>query len=86
MSTGITIIGETRDENFEYHEVDYIFFSGYQSYALYGFLADVRNLSKITPISEPRGLPDDASHDNNLTFDPFDIYMIIHITVYRGLL
>jgi hypothetical protein len=31
----------------------------WRSYAMYGFLANVRNCSAITPISEPRGLPAD---------------------------
>jgi hypothetical protein len=31
----------------------------WRQYGLYGWLAGVRNYSDITPISEPRGLPDD---------------------------
>lgn len=33
----------------------------WRSYGLYGFLANVRNYSAVTPISEPRGMPKDAS-------------------------
>ena len=32
----------------------------WRSYGMYGFLANVRNYSAVPPISEPRGLPDDA--------------------------
>ena len=32
---------------------------GWRSYSVFAFLAGVRNYSGITPISEPRGLPDD---------------------------
>lgn len=32
-------------------------FLGWRSYALFGFLADVRNYSAIPPLSPPRGLP-----------------------------
>lgn len=32
-----------------------------QCYALYGFLANVRNYAMVTPLSEPRGLPPDLS-------------------------
>ncbi len=32
---------------------------GRRSYAVFGFLADVRNYSGVTPISQPRGLPAD---------------------------
>lgn len=31
----------------------------YRSYGMFGFLANVRNYSAVTPISEPRGLPED---------------------------
>ncbi len=31
----------------------------YHSYGLFGFLADVRNYSRVPPIAEPRGLPID---------------------------
>lgn len=33
----------------------------HRSYAVFGFLAGVRNYSAITPISLPRGIPADAS-------------------------
>lgn len=35
----------------------------WRNYALYGWLADVRNYHAITPISPARGLPDDMSPD-----------------------
>lgn len=34
----------------------------HRSYATFGFLADVRNYSAITPICEPRGWPTDFKH------------------------
>ena len=34
-----------------------------RSYGIFGFLANVRNYSSITPISLPRGLPDDCCSD-----------------------
>lgn len=33
----------------------------WRSYDLFGWLADVRNCSRVPPISQPRGLPDDVS-------------------------
>lgn len=33
----------------------------WRSYGMYGFLAGVRNYSAVTPIAEPRNIPDDAS-------------------------
>lgn len=38
---------------------------GWRSYGLFGFLADVRNYSQITPISETRGLPSDSEWLNS---------------------
>lgn len=39
----------------------------YRSYALYGFLADIRNYSHSPVISEPRGLPEDVDlHGDDL--------------------
>lgn len=32
----------------------------WRQYGMYGFLANVRNYSDVPPLSEPRGLPDDA--------------------------
>jgi len=32
----------------------------WRSYGMFGFLAGVRNYSDVTPLSEPRGLPDDT--------------------------
>ena len=37
----------------------------WRSYAIFGFLADVRNYSHCEPISEPRGLPTDSEHLNS---------------------
>jgi len=36
-------------------------FFAWRQYGLFAFLAGVRNYSAITPISEPRGIPDDLS-------------------------
>ncbi len=45
-----------KKEGEQYYELSHDFFN-VRSYALFGFLADVRNYSAITPISKPRGLP-----------------------------
>ena len=44
-------------------------FMDYRSYGVFGFLANVRNYSAVTPISEPRGFPEDASRTVRETFD-----------------
>lgn len=38
---------------------------GWRSYAVFGFFADVKNYSHCTPISEPKGLPDDSEWLNS---------------------
>lgn len=40
---------------------------GVRSYAVFGFLADVRNYSCCAPISEPKGLPEDSEYLNAFT-------------------
>lgn len=42
----------------------------WRSYAVFGFLADVRNYSHCTPISEPKGLPDDSEYLNTPLDEP----------------
>lgn len=37
----------------------------WRSYGMFGFLADVRNYSAIPPIAKPRGLPSDATEDDD---------------------
>lgn len=37
---------------------------GNRSYAVFGFLADVRNYSHCTPLAEPKGLPHDSEYLN----------------------
>ncbi len=44
---------------------------GWRNYSVFGFLADVRNYSEVTPIRRPRGLPDDLK-DYDSAGDPVD--------------
>lgn len=46
-----------------------------RNYALFAALADVRNYTGVTPISQPRGLPDDFVIDDE---DHFGIWMGDH--------
>lgn len=39
----------------------------WRSYAVFGFLADVRNYSCCKPICEPKGLPDDSEYINRIS-------------------
>ncbi len=40
---------------------------GWRSYAMFGFLAGVRNYSHCEPLSEPKGLPKDSEWLNSLS-------------------
>jgi len=44
----------------------------WRSYGLYGWLADVRNYSGLTPISKPRGFPSDASFEVKDDYETWD--------------
>jgi hypothetical protein len=43
-----------------------------RSYSYFGWLADVRNYSKIPPISQPRGVPDDMAPKTKAAFESWD--------------
>jgi hypothetical protein len=43
----------------------------WRSYSLFGWLADVRNYSAVTPLDQPRGLPDDVNTGLRTEFDDF---------------
>ena len=60
MGCDIHAYTERKNDDGQY-EVVGDFLSDGRSYAVFGFLAGVRNYSEITPISEPRGIPADAS-------------------------
>lgn len=64
MGCDIHIVAQRRNDSGEWIEVRDKFSGGpdpfdWRSYGMYAFLAGVRNYSAVTPISEPRGLPDD---------------------------
>lgn len=48
-------------ESGEWQELPVPGLFNFRSYSVFGWLANVRNYSAVTPISAPRGLPDDAS-------------------------
>lgn len=53
------------------HYKDEIF--GGRQYGKFGFMAGVRNYSAITPLSEPRGVPDDASDETRSDYESWDM-------------
>lgn len=62
MGCDIHIIAQKRNEQGQWVAVSGKFSPfDWRSYGMYGWLAGVRNYSDVTPISEPRGLPDDFS-------------------------
>lgn len=58
-----------KQTNGEWVRLDFIPFC-WRSYRLFAFLAGVRNYSKIKPISEPRGIPDDSNIKSIVDDDP----------------
>jgi len=67
MGCDIHIVSEKRTEmgwaNLGFAPFDW------RSYGLFGFLAGVRNYSAVTPLSEPRGLPEGATFDKDIFED-----------------
>lgn len=60
MGCDIHVFGETKNAEGSYSRVDVGDILYDRNYAVFGFLAGVRNYSDVEPISEPRGIPDDA--------------------------
>lgn len=60
MGCDIHIHAEKKTES-GYEIIDQIKPFDNRSYGTFGFLAGVRNYSDVTPISQPRGIPDDVS-------------------------
>lgn len=58
MGCDIHMMAQKRSDDGSYHEIDFVPFD-WRSYGVFGFLADVRNYSAVTPVSTPRGIPDD---------------------------
>lgn len=64
MGCDIHIVAQRRNEGGGYETITGNFTEGsapfdWRGYGMFAFLAGVRNYSAVTPISEPRGLPDD---------------------------
>ena len=66
MSTIMTTIVEKRIDNKWQLQPDIEDIFDYQNYSWYAFLAGVRNYDCCEPISEPKGLPDDSEHLNQI--------------------
>lgn len=61
MGCDIHMHVEKKLDDGSYAELHGVNFLDCRSYGIFGFLADVRNYSAVTPISQPRGVPDDVS-------------------------
>jgi len=59
-----------------WEDIDFAPFD-WRDYGLFAFLAGVRNYSAVTPISEPRGLPDDMPTPSD---DDWDRWCDLHST------
>lgn len=60
MGCDIHAYAERKAENGQFEVVDVAPFE-WRNYGVFGWLADARNYSAVTPISKPRGIPDDIS-------------------------
>lgn len=66
MSINMYIIGEGDGKSIDItRDMD-----DYQSYNLYGWLADVRNYAQVPVLAQPRGLPEDALPETREYFEP----------------
>lgn len=68
MGCDIHAFAERRNAAGKFEQVRLKFFD-FRSYGIFAFLAGVRNYSDVTPISEPRGLPEDAGEAVRAAFE-----------------
>lgn len=61
MGCDIHCYAEKRNEQGVYEPIECDEPFGDRSYGIFGFLANVRNYSGVTPIADPRGIPADVS-------------------------
>ena len=61
MGCDIHCYAEKRNEQGVYEPIEGVEAFGARVYGTFGFLADVRNYSGVTPIAEARGIPADVS-------------------------
>ena len=66
MGTDINPVLQRRNPGGGWTDIALDGFFATRSYALFGWLAGVRNHSAVTPISLPRGLPDDFPYDERV--------------------
>lgn len=69
MGCDINSHAERRDSTGGFELIDGLDPFNWQSYAMFAFLAGVRNSSSITPIAQRRGLPPDASVEVAAVFE-----------------
>lgn len=76
MGCDIHICAERKDQNGKWTRVslpEYEIVLEERVYAWFAFLADVRNYGAVTPISEPRGIPEDASESTKEAHAQWDV-------------
>lgn len=61
MDTPVFVADKWTQEHFDMEKIDRPF--DFRSYALFGWLANVRNYSQIKPLSNPKGLPENVSDE-----------------------
>jgi hypothetical protein len=72
MGCDIHSFAERKNQEGTYSEIKGIKPFDWRCYGTFAFLAGVRNYSDITPISEPRGIPDDISETVKSDFIKWD--------------
>jgi hypothetical protein len=73
MGCDIHSNAERRNTEGEWEDMPELSPFDWRSYGLYAFLADVRNYSKVTPISPRRGIPNDASASVKASYEAWDL-------------
>lgn len=82
MGCDIHICFEKKKDDGTYEMVPNVFeVFDCRDYSIFAFLAGVRNYSKITPIVEQRGFPEDASPETLSCFDQMNDHSPSYLTI-----
>lgn len=73
MGCDIHSYAEQQDARGEWHQIPDVSPFDWRSYSVYGFLADVRNYSMVTPLAEPRGIPVDTSREVRSEYEDWGV-------------
>lgn len=83
MGCDIHVRAERRSETGEFISMHGDFGFHWRNYGVFGWLADVRNYSGLTPLSQPRGLPADLDATEDEMTDDLNLHSVSWLSLHE---